>query len=129
LLGGHIDVLFASYAAIQTAVETKKVALLATNGAQRSPDAPQLPPVADFVPGFDLAVIQGLFARTGTSPTIVQKISAEMAAIMKDPEVVRQYKVAGIEPVSGGPEEFATALKSEADRIARVVQSAGLKTQ
>jgi tripartite-type tricarboxylate transporter receptor subunit TctC len=129
LLGGHIDLLFASYAAIRSAVETNKVVLLATNGAERSSDAPDVPTVADFVPGFDLAVIQGIYARAGTPTAIVRKVAAEMAAIIQDPEVLRQYKVAGIEPASGGPEEFAAALKSEADRIAKVVQSAGLKTQ
>jgi tripartite-type tricarboxylate transporter receptor subunit TctC len=129
LLGGHIDLLFASYAAIRSAVEANKVVLLAMNGAERSSDAPDVPTVAEFVPGFDLAVIQGIYARTGTPTAIVRKVAAEVAAIIKDPEVLRQYKIAGIEPASGGPEEFAAALKSEADRIAKVVQSAGLKTQ
>jgi tripartite-type tricarboxylate transporter receptor subunit TctC len=127
LLGGHIDVLFASYAALRSAVETKKVAMLASNAAQRSPDAPDVPTVADMVPGFDLAVFQGLFARTGTPPAIVQKIAGEMMEIMKDPEVIRQYKVAGIEPATGGPDELTRALESEADRIAKVVQAANLK--
>lgn len=129
LLGGHIDVLFASYAAVRSAVETKKVTLLATNGARRSPDLPDLPTMSEFVPGFDLAVIQGLYARTGTPQAIVQKVAVELAAIMKNPEVLRQYQVAGIEPASGGPDVFAAALRAEGERIAKVVQTAGMKAQ
>lgn len=129
LLGGHLDLLFASYAALRGAVDTKQVRLLATNGAQRSPQAPDLPPVADMIPGYDLAVIQGLFARTGTPQPIVQKVAAEMAAIVRDPEVIQQFGVAGIEPVGAGPDEFRTALANEAERIAKVVQIVGLKAQ
>jgi tripartite-type tricarboxylate transporter receptor subunit TctC len=82
-----------------------------------------------MIPGYDLAVIQGLFARTGTPQPIVQKVAAEMAAIVRDPEVIQQFGVAGIEPVGAGPDEFRTALANEAERIAKVVQIVGLKAQ
>jgi tripartite-type tricarboxylate transporter receptor subunit TctC len=103
--------------------------LLATNGAHRSPQAPDVPSVAEFISGFDLSVMQGVFARVGTSTAIVQKIAAEVSTIVNEPEVARQFAAAGIEPVGGSPGDFAAALKGEADRVGRVIQTAGLKAQ
>lgn len=129
LQGGHIDLVFASYAALRGPAEAGKVTLLATNGAHRSPQAPDVPSVSEFIPGFDLSVMQGVFARVGTSPAIVQKISEEVSTIVKEPEVARQFAVAGIEPVGSSPGDFAAALRSEADRIGKVIQAVGLKAQ
>jgi tripartite-type tricarboxylate transporter receptor subunit TctC len=129
LLGGHIDLLFAAYSGLRAAVETKKVNLMATNGGRRSPQAPDVPSVAEFVPGLDLAVIQGVMARVGTPAPIVQKIASEVAAIVREPEVVQQFAIAGIEPAGAGPEDYQAALRNEADRMARIVEAAGLKTQ
>jgi tripartite-type tricarboxylate transporter receptor subunit TctC len=55
LLGGHVDVAFAAYPNLSGAVQTKNVKMLATNGAKRSAMAPDVPPVADFIPGFGRA--------------------------------------------------------------------------
>ncbi|MCC6776938.1 MAG: tripartite tricarboxylate transporter substrate binding protein [Hyphomicrobiales bacterium] len=129
LLGGHIDLLFAAYSGLRPAVESKKVRILATNGGQRSPQAPEIPSVAEVAPGLDLAVIQGIMARVGTPDEVVRKIAGEIAAIVKEPEVMQQFAVAGIEPVGAGPEQYRAALAKEAERMAQVVQAAGLKPQ
>ena len=63
LLGGHVQVLFSAYPSLVGAVESKKVKLLAHNGAGRWFQAPDVPPIADVIPGFDLATIVGLFAQ------------------------------------------------------------------
>lgn len=129
LLGGHVDAAFSAYPSLSGAVGNKSVKLLATNGAQRSAQAPDVPPVADFIPGFDFAPLVGLYARTGTPPAIVQRIATEVAAIAKEPEAIRQLAIVGIEAVGAGPDEFASALKSEAERVAKAVQAAGIKPQ
>jgi tripartite-type tricarboxylate transporter receptor subunit TctC len=129
LLGGHVELAFSSYTSLSGPVESKQVKLLATNGSQRSPQAPDVPPVADFIPGFDFAVIQGVFARTGTPPAIVRKIAAEMTGIVQEPEVIRQFAVAGIEAAGDGPDDFDRMLKSEKERVAKVVNAAGIKAE
>jgi tripartite-type tricarboxylate transporter receptor subunit TctC len=88
-----------------------------------------VPPVADFIPGFDFAVIQGVFARTGTAPAVVEKIATEMSAIVKEPDVIRQFAVAGIEAAGDGPEDFGRMLKSEKERVVQVVNAAGIKAE
>ena len=129
LLGGHIDLLFSAYPSLSGAIESKKVKALATNGPQRSPQAPDAPPVAELVPGFDFAPVIGLFARTGTPDAIVQKLAAEIAAIVKQPEVMKQFATAGIEPLGLGPAGYAKAMQAEIQRVNDTVKVAGIKPQ
>jgi tripartite-type tricarboxylate transporter receptor subunit TctC len=129
LSGGHIDILFAAYAGLRAAVEGKKAVMIASNGPKRSPHAPDTPAIAELSPGFDLAVIQGVMGRVGTPEPVVQRIASEVAAIVKEPEVMAQFATAGIEPVGAGPTEYRAALAAEAGRLAKVVQAAGLKPQ
>jgi tripartite-type tricarboxylate transporter receptor subunit TctC len=103
LLGGHVDVAFSAYPSLSGAVGTKNITLLATNAAKRSAIAPDVPPVADWIPGYNFAPVIGVYARTGTPPAILQKIASEVAEIVKEPEIVKQFATAGIEPYSGGP--------------------------
>ena len=83
LLGGHVDVAFSAYPSLSGAVGTKNITLLATNGAKRSAMAPDVPAIAEFIPGFAFAPIIGIYARTGTPPAILQKIASEVAATVK----------------------------------------------
>lgn len=70
LLGGHVQVqvLFSAYPSLVGAVEGKKVNLLATNGAKRSSQAPDVPPIADVIPDFDFAVMVGSWRRQARGP-------------------------------------------------------------
>jgi len=129
LLGGHVDVAFSAYPSLSGAIETRRVILLANNAAQRSSQAPDIPPVADYVPGFDFAPIIGLLARSGTPPAIIRQIAAEAVALVKEPDMIRQFAVAGIEPVGVGPEEYGRALKDEVARVVDVVRVAGITPQ
>jgi tripartite-type tricarboxylate transporter receptor subunit TctC len=129
LLGGHVDVAFSAYPSLSGAVGTKSITLLATNGAKRSAIAPDVPPVADWIPGYSFAPVIGVYARTGTPPAILQKIASEVAAIVKEPEIVKQFATAGIEPLSGGPAEHLAHLKGEDERIAKTVKAAGITPQ
>ena len=129
LLGGHVEVLFSAYPSLSGAAEGNRIKLLASNGAQRSAQAPNLPTVAEFIPGFDFAPIVGIFARSGTPPAIVQKIAAEATEIVKEADAVQRLAVVGVEPEPGGPDDLDRALNNESARVAKVVQTAGIKPQ
>ena len=126
LLGGHIDVLFSAYPSLSGAAESKQVRLLASNAAQRSAQAPDVPALAEFIPGFDFAPVIGIFARAGTPSSVVERIVAEAIAVVKEPEIVRQLAVVGVEPAGAGPEGFASALQAETRRAAEAVRAAGI---
>ena len=110
LLGGHVEALFSGYPALSGAAGTDRVKLLASNGAERSYQTPDLPAISEFIPGFDFA-----------------PRAAEANAIVNEPDVITQFAVVGIEPRGGGPEEFHRALKDEFERVGRVVKAAGIR--
>jgi tripartite-type tricarboxylate transporter receptor subunit TctC len=127
LLGGHVDVLFSAYPSLSGAAGTKIIKLLASNGAERSPQAPDLPAISEIIPGFNFASTVGIFARVGTPAPVMQKIATETITILKEPEVVKQLAVVGVEPKGGGPDELDRAIKGEAERVAKVVKMAGIR--
>ncbi len=129
LLGGHIEVLFSAYPSLSGAADGKQVKLLATNGARRSAQAPNLPSLAEFIPAFDFAPVVGIFGRSGMPSAVVQKIVADALATVGEPEVIRQLSVVGVEPAGAGPEDFASVLQAETRRVAEAVQAAGIKAR
>jgi tripartite-type tricarboxylate transporter receptor subunit TctC len=129
LLGGHIDFVFSSYASLSAGVDTKRAVLIVSNGAKRAKLTPNLPTIAETIPGYNFAVNQGLFARVGTPREIVARIASEIAVIVKEPEVIAAMDKIGAEPASGGTEDLARAMKDEQERVAKAVAAAGLKPQ
>jgi tripartite-type tricarboxylate transporter receptor subunit TctC len=127
LLGGHVDVLFSAYPSLSGAAGTSRIKLLASNGVGRSSLAPNVPSISEVIPGFNFASMVGVYARLGTPATVMQKLATEMTAIVKEPDVVRQLAVVGVEPTGGGPEVFDRALKDETERVSKVVQRAGIR--
>ncbi|MBX9590829.1 MAG: tripartite tricarboxylate transporter substrate binding protein [Hyphomonadaceae bacterium] len=127
LLGGHIEVLFSAYPSLSGAADARQVKLLATNSARRSPQAPDLPSLAEFIPGFDFSPVIGIFARAGTPPVVVQKIVTEALAVMHQSDVIRQLAVVGVEPAAAGSKDFGAVLEIEAKRVADVIQAVGIK--
>jgi tripartite-type tricarboxylate transporter receptor subunit TctC len=129
LLGGHVETLFSALPSLSGAAGTNRVKLLASNGVGRSAQAPDLPALSEFIPGFNFAPIVGIYARVGLPPAIMQKIAAEANAVVKEPDVIKALAVVGVEPTGGGPEEFARALQGEIERVGKVVQAAGIRVE
>jgi tripartite-type tricarboxylate transporter receptor subunit TctC len=129
LLGGHVDVAFSAYPSLAGAVQGKQVKLIATNGLKRSADAPDVPAISEFIPGFDFAPVIGVFAKAGTPKAAIDKIAAEVIAVMKMPEVVAQLAKVGVEPAPAGPDGYAKGLKEEAARVAATVKAANIQPQ
>ena len=97
LLGGHVEMAFAAYPNLSGAIPTGNVTVIATNSLKRAAVAPDVPPVADFIPGYVFAPTVGLYARTGTPQAVLDKIAAEVTAIAKEPEFGKLLAAAGIE--------------------------------
>ncbi|MNK81743.1 Tripartite tricarboxylate transporter family receptor [compost metagenome] len=126
LLGGRIDVVFTSYPSIAQQVEAGKVRALASTSAARPKQLPQLPTIAESgFPDFDVNPWFGLFAPQGTAKEIVQKINADVAAILGDPTVVEIIAKQGAAPLTTTPAEFKRQLDRDIKKWAVVVQRAG----
>ena len=129
LLGGHVEVLFSAYPSLSGAADGNQVKLLATNGARRSPQAPDLPSLAEFIPGFDFAPVIGVFAVSATEPAMARKFAAEAMAVVEEAGVGRQLAAVGVEPAGAGADDFRAVLEAETKRVADVVRAAGLKAK
>ena len=110
-------------------VKSGQAKLLAINSAKRSPLAPDVPALAEKIPGFDFAFTVAVLAKTGTPREPIDKISAEIARIVKQAEVVEQLQKAGVDPIGEGPEQLAKALRAESMRITAAAKLANLKPE
>jgi tripartite-type tricarboxylate transporter receptor subunit TctC len=127
LLGGHVQALWSSYLNLKAGVEGGRIRLLAHNGLGRTPLLPDLPPVADVIPGFDLVSVIGVYARHDTPDPVVRRIAAAATAAIKDPTLGPPLAALGMEPMGEGPEGFARVIAKEISTITRVVESTGIK--
>jgi tripartite-type tricarboxylate transporter receptor subunit TctC len=129
LIGGQVEVLWSAYPSLAGFVKDGRVKLLASNAGQRSAQVPNVPTIAETIPGFDFAPIVGVLAPVGTPQAIIDKVAAEVVAIAKMPEAQSAMAAAGIDPVGGGPGDYARAIASENERMAKAIQAAGLKQE
>ena len=129
MIGGQVDMVFASPPALMGFVKDGRARVLATNASRRSPLAPGVPTLAEKIPGFDFAFTVAVLARAGTPPEAIQRVSAEIAKAVKHPETAERLQAAGVDPIGAGPEQLAAALKAEGDRVAAAARQANLKAQ
>ena len=128
LLGGQVSMLYSALPAIEGHVKTGKVNCLAVSTAKRSPQAPDIPTVAELgVPGYDFAPEIGVLAPAGTPAAIVQKLAAEINKAVKNPEVFNRFKQLGIDAVGSNPSDYAAMIQSADRRYAEVVRVSGAK--
>jgi tripartite-type tricarboxylate transporter receptor subunit TctC len=129
LLGGHVGALFSAYPSLSGAVATKQITLIASNGPKRSPQLPDVPTVAEFIPGFDFASRIGIFARSGTPTDVVDLISKTIVAITSEQDTIDRLAAVGIEAAGSGPEGAQKVLRDEIARVTAVVEAAGIEPQ
>lgn len=129
LLGGQIEVLFSALPSLAGFVRSGQVKLLASNALQRSSQAPNIPTIAETIPGFDFAPIVGLLAATGTPANVTERISAEMAAVAKIPDLIQNLNSAGVDVVGSSPADYNKALLDETERLAKTIAATGIKAE
>ena len=127
LIGGQVDVAFSALPSLAGFVKDNRVKLLGTNAAQRSAVAPNVPAIAEIVPGFDFAVIVGVLAATGTPAAAIERISSEIEKIAKMPETIQTLANAGIDAVGSNPADYGRAVLAENERLAAAIKTAGIK--
>jgi tripartite-type tricarboxylate transporter receptor subunit TctC len=129
LVGGQVDFSVAALPSMLGFYNNNQVRLLASNAATRSTQAPNIPAVAETVPGFDFAVVVGVIAAAGTPQHAIDRISKEIAEVVKHPEVIKTFNAAVIDPVGAGPSEYARVIGIENEAMARAGKIADLKAE
>ena len=127
LLAGQTSLLFGTMPTVLPHAKAGKLRALATIGSVRSAAAPELPTVAETLPGFEVSNWIGLLAPAGTPGDIVRKWNAEVNAIMQGVDLKQRLLVEGARFAANTPEEFGAFIKSEIARWAPVVKASGAR--
>jgi tripartite-type tricarboxylate transporter receptor subunit TctC len=129
LVGGQVDMVFSALPSLAGFMKSGQVRVLAVNTEKRSSLAPEVPAIAERLPGFDFAVMVIVMAPKGTPDEAITRLSTEIERIAKRPEVIAQMQVPGIEMVGGGPAALTQALKDESARMEKAARLANLQQE
>jgi tripartite-type tricarboxylate transporter receptor subunit TctC len=125
VVAGHIPMMFVSTGLIVQPWKAGQLRALAVGSPERLPQLPELPTVAETLPGFTAVVWFGLFAPNGTPGEIVAKINGAVQRILADRDVRERFLAPNFyEPISGSPEQFAQHIGSDAERWRKVIKDA-----
>src|SRR5579863_2441842 len=128
LLGGQDQVMFDLILLSLSHIRSGALRGLAVTSAKRLPSLPDLPPVADFVPGYEAFAWQGVAAPKDTPPDIVAKLNSEINAALADPKIASRLTDLGGVPMPLSPTAFGQLIASEVDKWGKVIKYANIKT-
>jgi len=127
LIPGRVDAIFANFPSTLPYVQQGQLRGLAVTTARRQPEVPDLPAIAEFVPGYDVSSWFALFVAAKTPSDIIAKLHRDAVAALAHPPIKARYAQLGATVVGSAPAELAAHLKSEMDRWGPVIRAAGIK--
>src|SRR3954469_4373793 len=129
VLAGDVQLMYNNVATALPHVQAGKLNGLAVGGTARLPSLPNVPIVAETVPGFDVTPWVGLFAPAKTPKDVVARLSKETDALLKDPEVVKIFQTSMIKASYLDSEPFTKQIAKETDDWERVIKSLNIKAE
>lgn len=126
LVAGTVQMFFGNVSDVIELVQAGKARMLAISTAQRTKRFPDVPTVAETVPGFVMTGWIGYFAPAGTPRAIIDRVATALASICREEEVVRTMANVGIDTVGDTPQEFAAAIQADLPIVRTAVEAAGL---
>ena len=129
LLGGSIQLVFDNMPSALPMAREGKIRAIAQTTAKRSPAAPDVPTVAESLPGFEATTWFAMFAPANTPKPVIDKLNAEIIRVFKLPEVAERLKTLGLDPVLSSSDELGKYQASEIVKWAKVVKESGAKAE
>jgi tripartite-type tricarboxylate transporter receptor subunit TctC len=128
LIGGQVQLNFATIVSVLPHVRAGKLRGIAVTTAKRSPNAPDIPTIAESgVPGYDHGPWNGFLAPAKTPRAVIARLNEETARILHLPETKAVFMNEGAEPVGNSPEQFSAIIKDETAKWSKVIKAAGIK--
>jgi tripartite-type tricarboxylate transporter receptor subunit TctC len=127
LLGAQINVTFGDMPTSIEYIRAGKLRALGVTTAGRSDALPDIPAIADFVPGYEASSWYGLAAPKNTPSKIVERLNREVNAVLGDAKMKSRLADLGGTPLRGSPAEFATLISEDIEKWAKVIRFAGAK--
>ena len=129
ILAGEVDLTYENTLLVLPHIKSGRVRPLGVTAAARSRLFPDLPSIAETLPGYGASGWYGLLAPAATPRDIVARLNAEAVRALRSPDVSEKLSSQGAEPAPGTPEEFTAFIRSEIDKWARVVRAANMKPE
>jgi tripartite-type tricarboxylate transporter receptor subunit TctC len=129
LLGGQVEVLFASLPSSLEYIRTGKVRALAITTAQRTQAQPDLPTIAEFVAGYDMSAWYGASVPKGTPAEVIDRLNVEINAGLADAKTMARLAEQGGISIAGTPADFGRFIADETEKWGKVVRFAGMKPE
>ncbi len=129
LMGGHVDLMFANLASALEPIKAGRLKALGVGSASRTRLLPDVPALAEEIPGFVSETWIGMVAPGGTPKEVVSTIAQEVQAVLQLPEVVAQVSALTADPVGSSPDETAKFIQEERERWGEVIRSAKVTIQ
>ncbi|REE90876.1 Bug family tripartite tricarboxylate transporter substrate binding protein [Cupriavidus plantarum] len=129
LVAGQTQLLFSAGTQTLPHVNAGKLRLLAVTEAKRSPLLPNVPTVAETLPGYELSVWYGAFGPKGMPADLVKRLNAEINKVMTLPEVKAQMDKIGVETATSTPQDFGKILRRDADRYGKLIRELGIQAE
>jgi len=129
LLGGQVQVYFASTVASIEYIRAGRLRALAVTTAMRSDALPGIPTMGEFVPGYEASTWYGVGAPKATPAEIVDKLNKEINAALDDPKMKARLAELGGVVLPGSPADFGTLIATETEKWAKVIRAANIKAE
>jgi tripartite-type tricarboxylate transporter receptor subunit TctC len=127
LLSGQVQWMFGTILPTLPHIQSGRLRALAVSDTRRVAALPNVPTVAETLPGFEATSWYGIFAPAGTPADVIAKLNAQIAKLLSSPEISDQLQRQGAQPVGDSPEAFAAQFKAEVTKWGRVVKVAGVE--
>jgi tripartite-type tricarboxylate transporter receptor subunit TctC len=128
LIGGEINMyMVASISGVMPQLKSGRVRALGVSTKQPLPVLPNVPPIADVLPGYEARGWNGILAPAGTPKPIIEKLNKEIVKIVRSPEFAQNLTNEGAFAMGNTPEEFAAVIRADMKKWAAVIKEAGIK--
>ena len=129
LIGGQVHVIFDNLPSSVGHIKSGKLRALAVTSQEREPSMPQLPTLAETVPGYEATAWFGIGMPKGTPREIIDKLNAEVNRALADPKMKERLAELGGKPIAGTPEDFGKVIAAETAKWEKVVTASGAKVE
>jgi tripartite-type tricarboxylate transporter receptor subunit TctC len=127
ILGGRVTMLFTTTISAAPHIKSGKLRPVAITSARRLPSMPDVPTVAETLPGYEAEAFQGVVAPAGVPRPVLEKISSQISRNVRSPEMTQRFALDGAVPVGSSPKEFSAFLGSQMQKWAKVIRDAKIE--
>jgi tripartite-type tricarboxylate transporter receptor subunit TctC len=127
VMGGQIELFFTGAPVTMAHIQAGKLKVLAVTNARRAAVLPEVPTIGETLPGYELNNWYGIMAPAGTPRAIIDRVNADVARVLAQPELREKFLVLGADPAPSTPEKFGAVIRADAERSARIIKAAAMR--